>query len=92
MGHMNERPDPRRHGFAFLDLQRCAGCRRKLDAATMEERANPIEEIVFYICRVCWERTGTDPAFAERIDGIGKAWAEMNLELKAYQGLYHDVL
>jgi len=84
------RLDPRRHGATVLDLQRCPGCRRLLDAATTQQWVSA--GVSFPICAVCRSQARSDPAFVDRLFHVVADWVEMDKTLTAFRRDHADVL
>jgi hypothetical protein len=57
-----------------------------------ETREDATDILVFYICPLCFDRAQTEPAYAEKIDAVGRQWHAMNGTLARFQIDNADVL
>jgi hypothetical protein len=83
------RPDPRLHGAIVVNLKRCPGCRRPLDADRQEWAS---EGVRFPICAKCRSQARSDAAAADRVFHGVANFLEMDAALAEYRSDHADVL
>lgn len=78
-------PDPSRFGWPVLPLERCPGCRRRLDPVTRQEWADGEDDLVYFLCDPCFRRAENDPAFARIVDERGRDWRAMDKLMQEFR-------